>query len=87
MNPFYDAYETSLSHLNEHEWNVLRHTWARGIDWYVGKVAKRWMITLPAFKGFPHYKTKKAAGEAASNLILAEARWRRHEEWERENAM
>lgn len=76
MNATIDAYETSLSKLSEHDWNVLRNTWARGIDWYVCKVGSKWTLSRVFPGAWPLYKTKKAAGEAADNLICAEARWR-----------
>jgi hypothetical protein len=69
---------TSLSGLDDGEWQQLANTWARGWDWYVGKVGRMWEITLPhpAFKAFPLFKTKTAASDAASKLILMESRYR-----------
>lgn len=86
MNPFYDAHETSLSTLSEHDWSVLRNTVARGVDYFVGKLGRRWQIILPAFSTFPLYRTKTAAYEACSNLVIAESRWRAYQQWESEHA-
>lgn len=63
-------------------WTILHHRWARGIDWYVHKVGTRWAI-LEAFGRFPHFRTKRAAGEVADALILAESRWRHRCAWAR----
>lgn len=82
-NPFYDAYETSYSKLSEHDWNVLRHRAARGIDWTVEKVGKHWAVQ-DCFGRFPLYRTKREAGAVVSNLICAESRWRAHQQWEAE---
>lgn len=85
MNPFYNAHETSLSKLSDHDWNVLRHRAARGIDWTVEKIGRKWAVQS-CFGNFPMYRTKREAGEVAGNLILAESRWRAHEQWERDHA-
>ena len=74
-NPYYDAHETSLSKLNEHDWMILSSRWGRGIDWYVHKIGSQWAI-IDAFGHWPLFKTKRAAGEAADNLLLAESRYR-----------
>ncbi len=83
MNPFYDAYETSLSKLSEHEWRILQSTWARGEDYWIYKVGKKWAL-IDAFGGFPLFKTKTAAHDAGTKLILAESRHRRKLQWEEE---
>lgn len=69
------AHETSLSGLSNHDWQILHNRWARGIDWVVSKVGGGWMLS-ESFGNFPLFKTKKAAYEAGTNLILAEARYR-----------
>ena len=67
--------ETSLGHLSDHEWQIVRSRWMRGIDWNVFKRGRGW--TLPAeFGNFPIFKTKTAAYEAASNLICLETQSR-----------
>jgi hypothetical protein len=66
--------ETSLSKLSEHDWNILRNTWSRGVDWYVQKVGKRHWVPIEAFGNFPLFKTKREADEAATTLLLWEAR-------------
>jgi len=42
--------------------------WGRGINWNVAKVGKKWEITGRLGNGFPLFKTKTAAYEAASTL-------------------
>ena len=81
---YYDVHDTSLSKLDEHDWNVLKNRWCRGIDWCVRKIGRQWMITLDHFDGFGLFKTKRAAMEAVDKLILAEAGWRKKLELERE---
>jgi hypothetical protein len=66
------THETSLSTLSSDDWQILRGRWARGIDWVVSKVGRRWALS-ESFGNFPLFKTKSAAYEAASNLILAES--------------
>jgi hypothetical protein len=85
MNPYYDAYETSLSRLSNHDWRILDSRWARGIDWIVYKVGKKWAL-IDDFGRFPLFTTKKAAYEAGTKLILAESRWRAAQQWEQENS-
>lgn len=85
QNPFADAYETSLSSLSHHDWCVLSSRYGRGIDHFVEKLSKGWAIMGAEFRAFPIFKTKKAAYEAASKLILAESRWRYAKQWEAEN--
>jgi hypothetical protein len=69
-------YRTSLNRLSEHDWHILSNTWARGVDHYVFKVGRRGWRILDTFGNFPIFKTKKAAEEAASNLLLAESAYR-----------
>ncbi len=73
-----DEMETSLSKLTDGEWSQVSCLWGRGIDWVVKKVGKKWVITdfMELSKGFPLFKTKKAACEAVTNLILRESRCR-----------
>jgi len=67
---------TSLGKLSDHDWQVLRHTWSRGQDWFVFKVGKRHWRLAPAYGNFPLFKTKTEAERVGSNLILAESRHR-----------
>lgn len=86
INPFYDAYETSLSKLDDGEWSQVSCRWSRGIDWNVHKVGKRhWEVAGRLGQGVRLFKTKTAAYEYGSNLILAESHWRGHQKWEREH--
>ena len=76
---FPEPIATSLGILSQSEWYIVSATWSRGINWVVGKVGKRhWHITLPAFQfqAFPLFRTKGAAYDVATALILAEARHR-----------
>jgi hypothetical protein len=82
-NPFYDAYETSLSRLSDSQWAQLSNFWSRGSDWTVSKVGRKWLLS-ERFGNFPLFKTKKEACEAASRLILAESRWRGKKRWDSE---
>jgi hypothetical protein len=68
--------ETSLSKLSEHDWQIIRNRWARGVDWVVSKCGKKWQIMGDLGKGFPLFKTKKEAYEAATNLLLMESHHR-----------
>lgn len=70
------AHPTSLSHLSEAEWSQVSNRWSRGIDWNVHKAGSRWEIGGEHFQGFPLFRTKTAAYNAAETLILAESRWR-----------
>lgn len=69
---------TSLSKLDERDWNVLRNTWARGGYPWVRRLGRKWIIDHPdhLFDGFGLLKTRKAASEAVDNLICWEARCR-----------
>ena len=86
MDPFYAAYETSLSKLDDHEWNIIRNRWARGIDWCVGKVGRKWQVIDCFGRGWPLFKTKTAAHDAVSNLVVAESHWRGKLRWDVEHA-
>jgi hypothetical protein len=72
------AHSTSLSTLSDHEWHILSSRWSRGIDWTVCKMGRKWIINIdhPSFRAFPLFRTKTAAYDAATNLILAESRYR-----------
>lgn len=72
---------TSLGRLSDHDWQVLRNTWSRGVDWYVRKVGKRHWAPIEIFGAFPLSKTKREAEAQATNLLLLEAR---HRAWKRE---
>lgn len=61
---------TCLSILTEHDWQVLRNRWARGIEWNVEKRGRRW--ALP-FGGFKPFKTKTAAYNAGAEVVCREA--------------
>ncbi len=67
--------ETSLSRLDNHDWQILSNAWSRGVDWYVRKVGCKWCPIEP-FGAFPLFKTKREAEEAATRLILWESRCR-----------
>lgn len=67
------AHETSLSALSEHDWHILSNRWSRGADWCVSKLGSRWMIGETFGKSWPLFKTKRAAFDALSGLILAES--------------
>ena len=66
---------TSLSSLSDGEWSQLSNQWARGIDWCVSKVGRRWNVS-EAFGNFPLFKTKSAAYKAVTTLVLWESRCR-----------
>ena len=84
MNPFYSAYPTSLSGLDDGEWSQVSNRWSRGIDWNIHKMGKRWEVGGRLGQGAPLFKTKKEAYAYGSNLILAESCWRGHQRWEQE---
>lgn len=73
---------TSLGSLSDHDWQIIRHRWARGIDWNVQKVGKRhWEIVGRIGQGFPLFRTKKAAYDIGDELVRREAlhrHWREH---------
>lgn len=83
-NPFYAAHETSLSKLSDHDWRILNSRFLRGIDWYVEKIGSRWYPS-EAFGNWPPFRTKRAAGEAAENLVMAEVRHRAKLQWNAEH--
>lgn len=63
--------KTALSDLSNHDWQVIKHTWARGIDYFVHKQGERkWIVTFGNFKPF---RTKSAAYDAGTALVLAES--------------
>jgi hypothetical protein len=67
------AHETSLSKLSDHDWNVLRSRWHRGIDWNVKRLGHGWEIIGDLGRGFPIFPTKTMAYNAGEALILAES--------------
>jgi hypothetical protein len=69
-------YETSFSKLNDHDWSIVTSTWARGVDWCVGKLGCQWTVYETFGKRWPLYRTKVAAYEAVTNLVLTESRRR-----------
>lgn len=75
-NQLEEVEETSLSKLTDGEWSQVSCRWARGIDWCVEKIGKKWGVSPGISKGFPLFKTKKAAYEAAETLVLWESRCR-----------
>lgn len=66
--------ETSLARLDDHEWQILSNTWARGVDWYVRKIGRRGWTPIDIFGTFPLFKTKREAEQAATTLLLWESR-------------
>lgn len=62
---------TTLSHLSNSEWQQISNRWSRGIDWIVTKHGNRWAV-MPSLM-LPTYQTKKAAYEAATDLVLRES--------------
>ena len=86
VNPYFDASPTSLSVLSEHDWRILSNTWSRGIDWCVTKIGKKWMVSERISSGAPLFRTKKAAGDFADKLVLAESRHRSRLRWEADEA-
>lgn len=77
---------TSLGALDDRDWAILSNRWARGSDWNVRKVGRRfWEIaTIPDNAGFPLFKRKRDACEALDRLILMESH---HRAWKREPAL
>lgn len=69
---------TSLSNLDSHSWAIISNTWAKGIDWIVGKVGRKWEIYGRLGQGFPLFTTKRAAYDAATALVIAESH---HRSW------
>lgn len=85
MNPFFAAYETSLSKLSEHDWRVLSAHWSQFSGFsFCRKTGRKWTVEGFGISG-PLFTTKTAAEEYVSNLILAESKWRAHERWEAEH--
>lgn len=84
VNPFHDAHETSLSRLDEHDWQVLSNGWSRGIDWNVSKLGRHWVLP-EAFGKFPLFRTKREAYDAGDALIIAESHWRARQRWTAEH--
>jgi hypothetical protein len=66
---------TSLSSLTDSEWHQLKSQWARGIDWCVRKLGKKWTAS-EAFGNFPLYRTKREAYDAVTTLVRWESRSR-----------
>lgn len=62
---------TNLSHLSNHDWQIISSRWSRGIDWIVSKKGSRWQPMQSLM--LPTYKTKRAAYEAATDLVLRES--------------
>ena len=85
INPFYAAHETSLSRLDNHDWQPLYHKAIRGIDWCVEKIGSRW-TPQRCFGNFPLYRTKREAGEMVDDLICAESRHRARLQWDAEHS-
>jgi hypothetical protein len=83
MNATAEPMVTSLGSLSENDWQIISNNWARGIDWVVCKVGRKWMIMGQLGAGFPNFKTKTAAHDAATNLVLAESL---HRHWVYEQA-
>jgi hypothetical protein len=81
-NPFCTATSTSMSRLNESEWHRVSAQWYRGIDWCVERLGRHWKALDPF--GIPGlFKTKTAAYNRVTELVLMESKWRKSQEWER----
>lgn len=65
-------YKTSLNE-DPDKYREANNLWSRGQDWFVFKVGKRGWELAPCFGKFPLFKTKTAAYEAGTNLVLAAA--------------
>lgn len=65
-------YKTSLNE-DRAKYLEANNLWSRGQDWFVFKVGKRGWMLAPCFGSFPIFKTKKAAYETGTNLVLAAA--------------
>lgn len=86
MNPFYDAYETSLNRLDDHDWNVLRSHWAQfGSFSFCRKLGRKWTVEGFGITG-PLFGNKRDAADYVDKLICAASRWRAHQQWEAEHA-
>ena len=70
-----DCHETSLSKLSDHDFQILKSRWNRGIDWIVHRCGRKWEL-ISDFGNFPLFDTKSAAYDAGTNLILIESRYR-----------
>ncbi len=82
MNPFYDATPTSLSCLDERDYQAARNHWFRfGDASFVQKLGRKWMVG-GAVKAGGLFKTQKAAEAYVAAQFLGEARWRKFQEYE-----
>lgn len=65
-------HKTSLNEAGrEVDFRNAQNLWSRGQDWFVFKIGKRWRIADCFGRDIPHFKTKKAAYEFGTNLVLA----------------
>lgn len=84
-NPFFDAHETSLGRLSEHDWRVLsaHHSMFSAYS-LCRKLGRKWTVEGFGLTG-PLFKTKTAAAEYVTDLVLAEGRHRRRLQWDAED--
>ena len=69
---------TGLTFLSDHDWQVVRSRWFRGIDWNVEKIGRnKWTLIGQLGSGLKPFRTKTAAYNAGSELIRAESLRRR----------
>ena len=76
----YEPISSSLGALSDHDWAVLNSGWARGSDWNLEKVGRKWVIRGRVGEGFPLFTTKREAWDTGTNLVCREAlhrAWRR----------
>jgi hypothetical protein len=64
---------TILSELSYGDWMQAQNRWMRGIDWCVSRTGRKWSTHFPEMK-LGMFRTKKAAYDAVTSVILAEGR-------------
>jgi len=68
--------------MTDHEWQIALNRWARGIDWCVTRIGRnKWEVGGTFGKGWPLFRTKKAAGEAIDRFILLHSDLRRRKQF------
>lgn len=69
-----DYQETSLSKLPHLEWQHIQNCWSHGIDWCVQRIGKKWAVMSGLYVNAPLFKTKTAAYNFITELVLIESR-------------